>query len=78
MTSARVDRQSCIAAVIAGAAAAGTRYNKRFNAASFSSLNTMPSKDTTFHDLSFKDNKGNEVAFDKYKGHVVLVVNVAR
>jgi glutathione peroxidase len=31
----------------------------------------------SFHELSAKDIDGNDVSFDKFKGKVVLITNVA-
>ena len=46
------------------------------------STQTAPRRSATtvamsFHDLSAKDIDGNDVAFSKFKGKVVLVTNVA-
>lgn len=32
---------------------------------------------TTIYDFTVKDNKGNDISFDKYKGKVLLIVNTA-
>lgn len=36
-----------------------------------------PTKAESIYDFTAKDSFGKDVALDKYKGHVVLVVNIA-
>ena len=50
-------------------AASGSRVLSR--------LHRRPPRHAGFHDLSAKDIDGNDVAFSKFKGKVVLVTNVA-
>lgn len=38
---------------------------------------TDPTKASSIYDFTAKDSFGNDVSLDKYKGHVVLVVNIA-